>query len=188
MKMRDLVLVAVAAIGLNGCSTFRYDNQTFRSSSEALAYQDRVLSAGINNLKPSDVKVGGTLKIYFPNQDVIRAKSITGNSSGAVGDYLVAVTMADVNKLKQAFEHRKSFDSVELNYSQGEHKKAEPGLHVIYLYLESTQILGWYYIGTAVPKSPLAFDRGTADKSEKYRLFVESVESLAMAERVSTKR
>jgi hypothetical protein len=183
------VLVAAAGLVLGGCgTTYKYDNQTFKSSSEALAYQSRVLSAGISNLKPAESKIGGTLRIYFPNQDVIRAKSITGNAAGNVGDYLVAVTMADVSKLKQAFEQRQSFDAVELNYSQGEHKKAEPGVHVIYLYLESPQVLGWYYIGAAVPKSPLAFDRGTTDKTEKYRLFTESVESLAMAERVATKR
>lgn len=188
MMMRDLVLVGVAAIALSGCATFRYDNQTFRSSAEALGYQDRVLSAGINNLKPADAKVGGTLRIYFPNQDVIRAKSITGNASGAIGDYLVTSTMTEASKVKQAFEQRKAFDDVQLNFSQGEHKKAEPGAHVLYLYLESPQVFGWYYIGTVVPKSPLAFDRGTTDKSEKYRLFTESVESLAMAERVATKK
>lgn len=105
-----------------------------------------------------------------------------------MGDYLVAGIMADVQKVKAAFEQRSAFDSVSLTYSQGEHHKPEPGDHVLYFYLESSQINGWYYVGTVVPKSPVAFDRGTPDKTEKYRLFTESVESLAMAEKVATKR
>ena len=181
-------LCVIAGLALGGCGTYRYDGQTFKTPGEALAHQDRVLSAGVQGLKPAQARIGSTLKIYFPNQDVIRAKTITGNPSAGGSDYLVSATVADVRKVKEAFERRKAFDSVELVFSQGEHRKAEPGVHVLYFYAESPQILGWYYIGTVVPKSPVAFDRGTADKTEKYRLFTESVESLALAEKVATRR
>ena len=178
----------VLAVLLSGCMTYRYDTQTFHSKEEALAYQERVLSAGIKGLKPATSKVGGILKIYYPNQDMLRAKAITGNSAGASGDYVLAVLVAESKKIKEAFEQRNAFDSVDLIYSQGEHHKAEPSAHVLYFYLESPQINGWYYIGTVVPKSPVAFDRGTPDKAEKFRLFTESVESLAMAEKLATKK
>jgi hypothetical protein len=186
--VRSVCAVVCAAVLMTGCATYRYGTQTFKRPAEALAYQDKTLSSGISKLQPSPLKVGGTLKIYYPNQDVVRTKTITGNSAGAVGDYLVAVSIADVKKMKEAFEQRKAFDTVELLYSQGEHRKAEPGTHVLYLYTESPQVLGWYYIGAVVPKSPIAFDRGTTDMTEKYRLFTESVESLAMAEKVATKK
>lgn len=165
--------------------TYKYSGQTFSSEQAALAYQQQYLGGGVSSLPAAKTKVGNILKIYYPNEEVIRANMITGNKTSPAADYLVKVYIADVRKLKEAFEQRKSFDSVELSFTKGERKAAEPPNHVLYYVSESPLINGWSYIGSKVPRSPVGFDHAAPNIQEKYRLFVESVEALAQAEKVT---
>lgn len=173
---------------LTGCTTFMYGGQTFNSEQEALAFQDKYLGAGVQAIQPASTKIGGILKIYVPNEEVTRERGITGNKTGTVGDYIIKSYVADQRKLKEAFERRGSFDAVDLIFSNGQHQTPAPPNHVLYLYLESTSTLGWYYVGTKVPRTPVNYDRGTTNMGERYKFLVESVESLAMAEKIASKR
>lgn len=185
--MKLLAFFAVAALlVLSGCgTTYKYAGQTFSSEQAALAYQQQYLGGGVSALPPAQTKVGNILKIYYPNEEVIRANMITGNKTSPAADYIVKTFIADARKIKEAFEQRKSFDSVELSFTKGERKGAEPPNHVLYYVSESPMVNGWSYIGSKVPRSPVGIDHSTSDIREKYRLLVESVEALAQAEKVT---
>ncbi len=180
------LLVLIITLLTAGCGmTYKYAGKDFTSEDAALAYQQSHLDAGVSKLQPSPTKVGGTLKIYFPDQDVARAKMITGNNQSTAADYVLKTVFADVKKLREALERRQAFDKVVLIFSKGEHQPAEPPNFVLYQYRQSTSVGSWYFVGSKVPRTPVTYDFGTTDMEARYRFFVETVESLAMAEKLA---
>lgn len=188
MKNILAACLLIATAFLTGCMSFTYGGQKFSSEQEALAFQDKHLGAGVQSIQPATTKIGGILKIHVPNEEATRERGITGNKSGTAADYIIKSYVADQRKLKEVFERRGSFDAVELIFSNGQHQTPSPPNHVLYLYLESTTTLGWYYVGTKVPRTPVSYDRGTANMGERYKFMIESVESLAMAEKIASKK
>src|SRR5687767_4363995 len=89
-------------VALSACTTYKYGGRDFRSEQQALAYQQEHLSAGVNKISPTRNKVGGTLRMYFVDQDVARSKLITGNQASAAADYVLKTIMADTVKVKES--------------------------------------------------------------------------------------
>lgn len=180
--------LTVAAVLLGGCAHFTYDDVQFSAAQDALDYQDKQLREGVQAVTPSSSAIRGILKIYVPSDDVTRERFVSGSKNGVVADYIVTAYAADKHKLKEAFERRGSFEAVELIFSDGMHQPPAPGQHVLYLYLESPLLIGWYYVGTAVARTPVIFRQNASSMGERYKLFIESVETLAMKENAAAKR
>jgi hypothetical protein len=184
MNIYRVLTLFVLATVLAGCaaSSYKYNNVSYHSETEALSAQQERFKVLIAEIHPVGNKVGGTLRMYFPDQDVGRQILVTGNKTSVYADYVLKARYADTKFIRDVIEKRAIFDKVDLRYSKGDHKSSEADADVLYYFGSTDGTYGWYFVGKRIPRTPVQFDSG-AKGADRLEFFLETLEGLARADK-----
>jgi hypothetical protein len=79
----------------------------------------------------------------------------------------------------RAILQRGLFRELKVEETDGGHIDPKPGEVVIYFYLQSNAIAGWYFRRANAPRTPIFFENGNPDFTSRIMFFLNSIERLA---------
>jgi hypothetical protein len=182
--MRQLSRLGAAALtaALAACGiTYQYDGRPYESAAAGLAAAREAHEKIVAQTPVASNRVGGTLNFYSPDKASILERGIrkTGEPSPQILDYVAEISLTDYRGLYNALVKRGSFDRVVFHYSDGQHVPAKAGEYAVYLYQPNVDRIGWFFASDTVKQHPLQFDMSKAERAERIRYWLDSIDALA---------
>jgi hypothetical protein len=175
--MKRVLIALLLGWLLSGCTTYRFNSQQYPSRQEAIAavhkYTEESLVA-ITPLKKPLVPFGRFVGVS--HSVMVERGTYGANSEGR--DYIAEVALIGMKGAYQAIVKRNIFEKLEYVEGNGLEQEALKGEPFIYFFMPDLKTGGYYFVSSAVPRTPVQFDRGSQNPAERTKYFVDSVEAL----------
>lgn len=162
---------------LAGCMQYTYGGKSYTSKDEALAASNVDQEQLIASVKPRSKPLAKSGKCMMMSKSGMMDRGFFSSDS-----FRTDVLYSDYQNTCKRLQRRNIFEKFEIVESDGDHVKPSAGESVIYLYSPDKAHLGWYYVSTKIPLTPLNFDRANLDKTKRVKFFDDSVEALVSSE------
>ena len=114
------------------------------------------------------------VKVGVPNRDILAQRAFAWVQNGA---FVPEVFGRELDFVARALQARGIFSRVLMVTTNGEHVEPAPGEAVVYFYLESSQVAGWYFSKKPGVRVPLFFPLGESDYTARVTYFLGMIEA-----------
>jgi hypothetical protein len=157
---------------LVGC--FHYNGESYSSQEAAFAAQRRLQDGIVAKIRPLPAPLAAVVRVGVPSRDVIAQRAFASPQDSR---YVVELLGREMDFVARALQARGIFGRVLLLTTNGAHVEPAPGEAVVYFYLESSSVAGWYFAKQPGTRVPLFFAHGEADFTARVTFFLNTIEA-----------
>lgn len=179
-RLRGLLIAFALVAPFTSCTHYKYGDQSYYSSAQALAQQRAVLEQSLEAIGRTERPVQGSALVALPSPEEIRRHYVrtTGNT-GAIKkehiEYLCATVENEQDMLAKGIEKMHLFDQVEVVHS--ENPAATPIAGHDYLIIRD--IDGWFINSQKASPRKITPVASAASASARAKSFFEVLEATA---------